>query len=82
MTVRRGFFDCDGRLLREIDESERHAFSAVSGQVAKQHTCLVAKNGGKPEPLGSGTFVQVGEGGCPRTRESGAIIAPPVLGHP
>jgi hypothetical protein len=61
MTTRRGFFDSSGRLLREIDESERHAFSAVSGPVAKQHTCFIAKNGGKPEPLGSGTFVQVGD---------------------
>lgn len=60
MTVKRGFFDINGRLLRALDEGERHAISAVGRQVAKQHTCMIAKNGGKPSMLGSGTFVQVG----------------------
>lgn len=60
MTIERGFFDISGRLLRKLDEAERLAISAVGGQVSKQHTCLVAKNGGKPMPLGSGTFVTVG----------------------
>jgi len=61
MTIRRGFFDSGGQLLRELDESERHAISAVGAQVAKQHTCMIAKNEGKPTLLGSGTIVQVGE---------------------
>lgn len=61
MSVRLGFFDINGRLLRELDEAELSAIAAVGGQVAKQHTCMVAKDGGKPMLLGSGTLVQVGD---------------------
>lgn len=60
MTIMRGFFDGDGRLLRGLDEGEHYAITAVGGQVAKHHTCMIAKNGGKPSLLGSGTFVQAG----------------------
>lgn len=56
----RGFFDADRNLLRELDDGDHQAILAVGGQVAKQYTCLVAKNGGRPVHLGSGTFVQVG----------------------
>lgn len=62
MPEKHGFIDCDGRVLREMDEAELHAVSTIGGQIAKQHSCLIAKNGGKPKPLGSGTLVRAGRG--------------------
>lgn len=54
------FVDSNGNKLRDLDESERAAIDAVGLHVAKKHTCMIAKEGEQPNPIGSGTFVQMG----------------------
>lgn len=54
------FVDSNGNKLRDVDESEREAINAVGLHVAKKHTCMIAVEGDKPYPIGSGTFVQMG----------------------
>jgi hypothetical protein len=55
------FVDGDGDPLRELDEATLEAINAVGWQVAKKHTCMITKETERPEPIGSGTFVQVGD---------------------
>jgi len=54
------FVDNNGTELRRIDESEFEAINAIGFHVAKQHTCMISKEGAHPEPIGSGTFVRIG----------------------
>jgi hypothetical protein len=49
----------NSHILKELDETGLHAINAVGLQVAKKHTCMIAKEGEQPEPIGSGTFVQL-----------------------
>lgn len=53
------FVDNNGTELRRVDESEFEAINAVGFHVAKQHTCMISKEGTHPEPIGSGTFVRI-----------------------
>jgi len=46
-------------LLKELDQVGLQAFNAVGLQVAKKHTCMIAIEGDPPNPIGSGTFVEV-----------------------
>jgi hypothetical protein len=52
--------DSNDHVLRELDEAGFHAINAVGLQVAKRHSCMIAKEKGRPEPIGSGTFVRLG----------------------
>ena len=54
------FKDSNGHLLKELDRAGFEAIKAVGLQVAKKHTCMIAKEGDPPIPIGSGTFVQIG----------------------
>ena len=53
------FVDSKGTELRKVSDSEFEAINAVGYHVAKQHTCMIAKEGTHPEPLGSGTFIRI-----------------------
>jgi hypothetical protein len=53
------FIDCKGTELRRVSESEFEAINAVGYHVAKQHTCMISKEGTHPEPIGSGTFIRI-----------------------
>jgi hypothetical protein len=53
------FVDSNGTLLRHVTESEFQAINAVGSHVAKQHTCMISKEGDSPKPIGSGTFVKI-----------------------
>jgi hypothetical protein len=54
------FIDNNGNVLKELDQVGLQAFNAVGLQVAKKHTCMIAIEGDPPNPIGSGTFVEVG----------------------
>ncbi len=54
------FVDSNGHVLRELEEAELEGIKAVGLQVAKRHSCMIAKESGRPEPIGSGTFVRLG----------------------
>jgi len=54
------FTNSNGHVLRELDDAGREAINAVGLQVAKKHTCMIAKEADGPIPIGSGTFVQIG----------------------
>ena len=53
------FVDDKGTELKRVDESEFQAINAVGIHVAKQHTCMISKEGLHPDPIGSGTFVRI-----------------------
>jgi hypothetical protein len=50
--------DDNGHILKELDKTGFEAIKAVGLRVAKKHTCMIAKESGGPDPMGSGTFVQ------------------------
>jgi hypothetical protein len=50
----------EGRVLKELDEATREAINSVGCLVGKNYTCMIAKYGNPPDPVGSGTFVRVG----------------------
>jgi hypothetical protein len=54
------FADNNGNVLKELDQAGLQAINAVGLQVAKKHTCMIVKEGYTPIPIGSGTFVDVG----------------------
>lgn len=53
------FIESNGQMLAQVDEVRLEEAYAVGLQVAKKHTCMIAKEDGLPIPKGSGTFVQV-----------------------
>lgn len=53
------FVDCNGTELRRVSEFEFEAINAVGYHVAKQHTCMISKEGTHPDPIGSGTFIRI-----------------------
>jgi hypothetical protein len=54
------FIDNDGNILKELDQAGFQAINAVGWEVAKKHTCMIAREEDLPIPIGSGTFVDVG----------------------
>lgn len=54
------FADNNGDVLKELDQAGFEAINTVGLQVAKKHTCLIAKDADLPIPIGSGTFVNAG----------------------
>lgn len=54
------FADSNGNILKELDQAGFQAINAVGWEVAKKHTCMIAKEGDLPIPIGSGTFVEIG----------------------
>lgn len=54
------FADNNGNVLKELDQAGFEAINAVGWQVAKKHTCMIARKDDPPIPIGSGTFVQIG----------------------
>ncbi len=55
------FIDNNGHVLKKLDQSGFEAIKAVGLQVAKKHTCMIAKECDPPITMGSGTFVQIGK---------------------
>lgn len=54
------FVDNDGNKIRVVEDSELEAITAVGFHVAKTHTCMIARESTHPDPIGSGTIIQMG----------------------